>query len=335
MPLDGLIAAEGDGGPSDGNQADGSLDPGDVDAADEIERQDAATDAGLGALDAAPAPPDIDGNLIDVSIPRDAALLDAAYPDAQLTDAAVVLPAPWEGTLIKQLGTSAADFVAEQHALSLVSAEGPEAPPPFVFATTNQVGGFSVQPPDRRDYWLHVAGNGSAGAPESTNDSLTLWAPRSGDTLARIGNVGTAGVFETTAGFSASADRVAIQGTVYRVDPTGKRTGTIGCAKIYLDNLASPALDVAQRYVSGTLPAPLHSLERTERSGRWFFGNVAPGLHTFRVSVDDGQTFLATKTVYVPFARKDARGDAKAMMVFMGIDVPGADPTPANCPADP
>ncbi|HEX6246197.1 MAG TPA: hypothetical protein VFZ61_34975, partial [Polyangiales bacterium] len=182
--------------------------------------------------------------------------------------------------------------------------------------------------------WLHATGVGSASQQESTYDAMTLWAPSSGDTLLRNSAVGTATTPELTGGFVPRPDHTAVWGAVYRVDATGKRIGTVGCAQIFLDDLPSPASTADQRYILGVLPTTIDRQVRTERSGRWFFGNIKPGRHTFKVSVDNGQTFIAEKTVYVPLARENALSEYKAIMVNMGIDVPGPDPTPADCPAD-
>ena len=103
---------------------------------------------------------------------------------------------------------------------------------------------------------------------------------------------------------------------------------------IFLDQLPHPATSADQRYGGGLLPTTLDRLSRTDRSGQWLFGNVQPGLHTFKVSLDGGRTFIASKTVYIPLARREALGEYKSILVNMGIDVSGPYLTPADCPPD-
>jgi hypothetical protein len=46
--------------------------------------------------------------------------------------------------------------------------------------------------------------------------------------------VGTAATAETTSKFTSDPERIAV-GRHVHVDGTGKRTGSIGCAKVYMD----------------------------------------------------------------------------------------------------
>jgi hypothetical protein len=274
----------------------------------------------------------LDATSLDSAAPGDARTTEAATADAQRPEAGVPQPAEWRGTLVSLLAVDESSFITQPHQVELMSAETGLRLEPAVITSTGPDGKFRLQVPDSRPYWVHVLGQGSVTDSDATYDSLTLWVPESGDKLVRIGTIGTVATSETTANFVSKDDHVPVQGTVYRVDTTGRRIGMVGCAKIFLDDLPSPALVADQRYVDGVLPTTLAKQARTERSGRWYFGNIAPGLHTFKVSLDEGQTFLAQTTVYVPLARQDASSPFKATLVHLGIDVPGPDPTPANCP---
>ena len=90
----------------------------------------------------------------------------------------------------------------------------------------------------------------------------------------------------------------------------------------------------AQRYIgSGGLPTGSEFLSQTLRgSGRFYFGNLAKGQHTLRVSIDDGRSFIATATFFVPYSRAEATSESKEMLVQLDIDIEGPDPTPTSCP---
>jgi hypothetical protein len=293
-------------------------------------RSDAAAALDAQTLDAQAR----DAASFDSGALTDAHSPEAAAADAQLPEAGGPDAAEWRGTLISWLGADESAFVSRPHQIELISVESGLRFQPPVITVTDTIGKFRLQVPDSRPHWVHVLGQGPATDPQSTYDSLTLWVPASGDTLVRIAVVGTAATAETTGQFTARPDHVSVQGTVYRVDVRGRRVGMIGCAKIFLDNLPSPALSADQRYFDEVLPTLLDRQNRTQRTGKWYFGNVAPGRHTFKASVDDGQSFLAQTTAYVPVARQDASGAFKHVVVILDIDVPGPDPTPASCPED-
>src|SRR5690349_12252213 len=152
-----------------------------------------------GELGLAPDAGDMDAEIaIDPQI--DAAAVDAWAPDRGMdVDNIAPTPGTLQGTLITVLGSTADDFVPTAHTIRLVGADGAAPLDPGVSTLTSATGSFALQPPDRREYWLHVVGSGPATQPDSTYDSLTLWAPDSGDTLVRVGQVGTASVSEITA----------------------------------------------------------------------------------------------------------------------------------------
>lgn len=247
-------------------------------------------------------------------------------------------------TLIQVLGSTANDFVATPHKIEVIDGDGKALNPPIT-AMSDTSGKFTISgvPCEQKNAWIHVTGSGTT--KDDTYDSLSLSAPDSQDNLIRISLVGTVATAESTGGFKSDPTKVAIGGAVYRVDDTGKRVGTIGCAQIYMDGDAHPKEGVDQRYVQGVLPTTWEMRQKTERTGKFYFGNVDKGEHTFKVSVDGGKTFLKLRPteggdlidalpVKVPFVRNDASGPYKSFLVLFGIDVPGADPTPADCPPD-
>jgi len=69
-------------------------------------------------------------------------------------------------------------------------------------------------------------------------------------------------------------------------------------------------------------------------SGRFYFGNLAKGEHTLKVSMDGGSTFIAQRSIFVGKARQDASSPFKALLYLVGLDVKGPNPTPASCPSE-
>lgn len=246
--------------------------------------------------------------------------------------------------LINVTGSSASEFIGKPSKVEVIDGDGKPLSPPIT-AMTNTSGQFKLggTPCSLKGAWIHVTGTGTTD--EDTYDSLSLSAPDSGDTLIRASFVGTVKLAEMTGGFTAMDSKVAIGGAVYRVDDKGKRIGTIGCAQIYMDGNAHPKEGVDQRYVQGALPTTWTTRDKTERTGKFYFGNVDKGEHTFKVSVDGGKSFLKLRpieggetveavTIKVPFVRSEAKGPYKSFLALFGIDVPGSDPTPADCPPD-
>jgi hypothetical protein len=128
-------------------------------------------------------------------------------------------------------------------------------------------------------------------------------------------------------------DRAPVSGVVIVDDASGRRVDAVGCAQLFLDDYPHPALDAAQRYNSeGGLPVPLELQNKTLTTGRFYFGNVKPGPHVLKVSMDAGQTFIAEKSFFVPIARQNASGAIKEILYVIDIDVGDLNPTPANCP---
>jgi hypothetical protein len=244
-------------------------------------------------------------------------------------------------TLVNVLAQDPSGFIAASHEVQLLDLEtGMPLNPPVTTTTKTGTGQFTFKkvPCDAKT-WIHVKGVGPKTDSMSTYDSLSLNAPDSGEVIIRISSAGTSTSAEATGGFTGKDDQVAIGGAVYTVDDSGKRTGSIGCATVYIDDQPHPALTNDQRYIAVTgLPTPLDKQSKTLRSGKFYFGNVTTGPHKLKVSIDGGATFLTLLggskelSFSMPFARKDASSDLKSVLVLLGMDVPGANPTPASCP---
>src|SRR5688572_24153178 len=190
-------------------------------------------------------------------------------------------------TLIQVLGADESAFISAPHKVQTLKPDGTQFDPPNT-AMSNNTGKFTLKGlPCDQGGWIHVIGSGTTDA--DTYDSLSLSAPDSGDNLIRISTVGTVATAETTGGFKSDMSKVAIGGAVYSVDSTGKRRpGGIGCAKVYVDGEAHPLEGVDQRYVSGVLPTTWANLQETQRSGKFYIGNISKGKHKFMVKIGDG-----------------------------------------------
>jgi hypothetical protein len=261
--------------------------------------------------------------------------LRKAFVDA----ASIGMPYDLDVQLAERVATGG--VLASPHHVEILNADNGSRLEPPVEAISAPVSGKVILEaiPYGVVAWIHVRGEGPSDDPASTYDSLALAAPHAGDNLVLAGTVGFASSEMTAGGFDARPDRVGVSGQVYRVDGSGRRVGSVGCVELWLDDIPSPAVSSDQRYVAPTgLPTPLAQQTRTLRSGKWYFGNVAPGKHSFKVTVDRGQTFLKLAhgtdelTLFIPFARKDAASAYKDMYVHVGLDVPGPDLTPADCP---
>lgn len=249
-----------------------------------------------------------------------------------------------KGVLITVLGKSAADFIAQSHMMELLDREGKPLDPPITATTSSSDGSWTFKniPEDRPNQsdWVHVIGVGPASDGNSTYDALVLAdrylygsAPSLG---VRISTVGTASYAESTGNFKADENKIAIGGQIYSVDDSGKQTGSIGCAEVWVDDQPSPYKEFDQRYVASSgLPTDIEGPKaqtQTLTNGKFLIGNVPMGEHTFKVTLDHGKTFLGEPLkINVPFARKDATSDLKNFLVLIGITIKGPNPTPADC----
>lgn len=241
-----------------------------------------------------------------------------------------------EGCVVPVLANSCSEGLSVPHQVELLDAKTGEPLPGF--KTTSASGGkyaFRDVPGDV-EVAVHAIGVGPISEGASTYDSISLYVPNTGDNLLRVSTVGTAGLAAASAGFTPADDRTPLSGTVYQVDASGKRIGQIGCAKIFLDGEPHPATSADQRYnASNGIPTTLRRLDKTlANSGRFYFGNVSKGPHTLKVSLDDGKSFIAERSVFVGKSRAEADSPFKAVLYLVGIDVKGANPTPANCPSE-
>lgn len=241
-----------------------------------------------------------------------------------------------EGCVVPVLANSCSEGLSVPHQVQLLHAKTGEPLPGF--RTTSASGGryaFRNVPGDV-EVAVHAIGVGPASEGNATYDSISFYVPNTGDNLLRVSSVGTAGLAAASAGFTPADDRAPLSGTVFQVDGGGKRIGQIGCAKVFLDDLPHPATSVDQRYnASNGIPTTLRKLDKTlANTGRFYFGNVSKGPHTLRVSLDDGKSFIAERSVFVGKSRAEADSPFKAVLYLVGIDVKGPNPTPANCPRE-
>lgn len=241
-------------------------------------------------------------------------------------------------TLVSILAGDPSGFIATPHTIyGLMASNGQPLSPPLQVTTSPNDGTFAIPPLPSipaLPLTLHAVGQGSATNPSGTFDALKLDYDASKDALLRIQTVGTATIVQTTGGYTAKSDRAELMVSVFYSDATGKRVGTVGCAKAFLDGDANAAAEADLRYVAASrLPTTLAQLPWTLRSkGALWFGNISKGAHTLRVSIDDGASFLAEVPFYVPITRAEALGEVKAVHIELDVDVPGPNPTPASCP---
>lgn len=241
-----------------------------------------------------------------------------------------------EGCVVSVLANDCSGALPAPHEIELLNARTGEPLPGF--KTTSGSGGkyaFKNVPGDI-EVAVHAKGVGPADVAGSTYDSIAVHVPESGDNLMRVSSVGTAGLAGAAAGFTPADDKAALSGAVYQVNDQGRRVGAIGCAKVYLDDEPHPALSADQRYnASSGIPTTLTELQQTlANSGRFYFGNLSKGEHKLRVSLDEGRTFIAEKTVFVGKSRQEAASPFKAILYLVGIDVKGPNPTTATCPSE-
>jgi hypothetical protein len=222
------------------------------------------------------------------------------------------------------------------HEVELLDAKTGAALPGF--KTTSTSGGryaFKNVPGDV-EIALHATGVGPVTESGSTYDTISFFSPNTGDNLLRVSSVGTAGLTGMAAGFTPAEDRAALSGAVYQVNDSGRRVGAIGCAKIYLDDLPHPAPGLDQRYnASSGIPTTLARLDNTlAGAGRFYIGNLTKGEHKLRVSLDDGKTFIAERSVFLGRSRQEAGSPFKSILYLVGIDIKGPNPTRPDCPTE-
>lgn len=167
-----------------------------------------------------------------------------------------------------------------------------------------------------------------------TYDSVLLnFSWQHGDRRIRVPLVEMAGFEQAIAQVVPELDRAALTGHVYG-GPANEVRGSVACAELFLDD-ASTGMDqdAAQRYLaSNRLPAAPQDQTHTSSSGGFYFGNLSPGTHRMRVTLDGGQTFVADEKVAITMVRADAWGPAELMLYQFDMHVDAtSDPTPSDC----
>ncbi len=241
-----------------------------------------------------------------------------------------------EGCVVPVLGTNCGDALPVPHQVQLLNAKTGE--PLAGFKTTTGAGGrYSFKNvPGNIEVAVHAIGVGAPSESASTYDSISIYVPNTGEEVLRVSTVGTAGLAGAAADFKPLDERAPVTGAVYQVDATGKRIGQIGCAKVFLDGEPHPATSADQRYNAvNSIPTTLRKLDKTlANSGRFYFGNIPKGQHTLKVSLDDGKSFIAERSLFVGRARMEAESPFKSVLYLVAIDVMGPNPTPAGCPTE-
>jgi hypothetical protein len=241
-----------------------------------------------------------------------------------------------EGCVVSVLGTDCSSGLPVPHQIDLLNAKTGELLPGF--STMSASGGrysFKGVPRDV-ELAIHAHGTGAAETPASTYDSMVIYAPNAGDNLLRVSSVGTANTVADIGGFMPAQDRVPLSGAVYAVNESGRRVGIVGCAQVFVDDQPHPAATYDQRYnASNGLPTRPERLDRTlAGSGRFYFANLSKGEHTLKVSMDGGKSFILERKVLISKVRADASSPFKSLLYLIGLDIPGPNPTPANCPSE-
>jgi len=239
----------------------------------------------------------------------------------------------YRGTLVPILAVDTSAPIAVPHLIELLDNDtGKPLSPAVSTMTVAGTGAITlIGPPGPHLMYVHGTGTGG----ESTVDTILANADvELYDPLVRISNEGLAGIAGGSGDFKDMPDRAALTGAVYWT-PNKKRSGTVGCAKIYIDNQTGPDVDQGQRYTAASgLPVPIAAQSQTGTSGVFYFANVKTGMHTFKVSLDDGKTFIGNEhKVFVPFSNAEAKSEYKAVLIQMAFDIDApANPTLASCP---
>ncbi|HEX5660835.1 MAG TPA: hypothetical protein VFX59_26760, partial [Polyangiales bacterium] len=255
----------------------------------------------------------------------------ATTPDAGL-DAGFDRPSRYETTLVPANSEDASVFLSAPHEVSLLDVDGNPLVPP-VTTTSGPQGQISIELPATA-VSLYVIGVGPADEPSSSADTVVLntdwWVKGS---LLRISTRGLEDESARTSEFTPRADRAALAGSIFWTQNRMRR-GSVGCAKVYIDGALAPDEDQAQRYLGNTpLFLPLSVQPQTTRLGAFYFGNIRIGLHTIRVSLDDGRNFIGQAKFTVGRPRSGASSPTKVILYQISIDIEApSDPTPATCP---
>jgi hypothetical protein len=160
------------------------------------------------------------------------------------------------------------------------------------------------------------------------------------DKLVRMGSEAATTLVPSIAGYTADEERAAVAGAVYWKTPEMPQYGFVGCATIEGEGVA----DV--RYFATSLPsadAPPPSGWPVARganpdNGRFFVGNISPGLRTLTIKLRDAAGTVLGTTSFPVFPRKDSStkvngAGANLFLSSLNIDAPSGstNPTPASC----
>jgi len=248
----------------------------------------------------------------------------------------------YNGTLVSILATDESMRIGIPHLIELRNNDtGAPLVPPISTMSAAGTGAISFKTPKGvlNQFWVRGTGEGSDGTYDTVLVNATSERP---DKLIRISTGGLIGLAEGSAGYVGKPDRASLGGSVYW-SPDKLRKGTVGCAKVYLDDATGPDLAQDQRYNGASgLPAPISCTEpagtcvaqtETLSSGRFYFGNITKGTHTLKVSLDDGKTFIGEPTkFFVPYTRAEASSPTKNLIVQIALDMDyPANPTLPTC----
>jgi hypothetical protein len=241
-------------------------------------------------------------------------------------------------TLVSILAVDTSSPIPDPHKVRVLDATTGEPLDPPIEATSERGSGKVKLDgiPKGQPISIYVEGVGPASTPNSTYDTCLLnFNVDAGDPLLRISSAGTYTLAANSGGYEAEADRAALSGGLYWA-PEGPRQGTVGCAQLCVDGSKMPNEEVSQRYIGPSgLPTTLDEQSETNRSGRFYLGNLTKGKHKMRASLDECETFIGEEVeFFVPVTRADAKSDLKAVLLQFGFDIAlPQNPTPSDCPA--
>jgi hypothetical protein len=241
-------------------------------------------------------------------------------------------------TLVPILAVDTSSPIGDPHKVRVLDATTGEPLDPPIEATSERGSGKVTLDGIPRDQpiSIYVEGVGPASTASSTYDTCLLnFNVEAGDPLLRISSAGTYTLAANSGGYEAETDRAALSGGLYWA-PEGPRQGTVGCAQLCVDGSKEPNEDVSQRYIGPSgLPTTLDEQSETNRSGRFYLGNLTKGKHTMRASLDGCETFIGEEVeFFVPVTRAEAKSDLKAVLLQFGFDLAlPTNPTPSDCPA--
>lgn len=158
------------------------------------------------------------------------------------------------------------------------------------------------------------------------------------DALIRMASNNWTTVIPAVAQYPVMPDRAPVTGAVYWKTPDMPLYDVVGCAQIETPSGTVPD-DWALRYFMAALPSspsdwPLGRGTR-KNDGRFFLGNVTPGIHTLVATVN-GEQLGKTDVVVFPRSMGGTRVSGSPELLFLAgiyVDAPAGavNPTPADC----